>query len=45
MTLIELIVKRGVDAVSALPDGIKRNKEAVAETIENNIRKLIIDEL
>lgn len=45
MTLIELIVKRGVDAVSALPEGIKRNKEAVAETIENNIRKLIIDEM
>jgi hypothetical protein len=45
MTLIELIVKRGVDAVSALPDGIKRNKEAVAETIENNMRKLIIDEM
>ncbi|MCG2738435.1 MAG: HsdR family type I site-specific deoxyribonuclease [Candidatus Methanoperedenaceae archaeon] len=45
MTLIELIVKRGVDAVSALPEGIKRNKEAVAETIENNMRKLIIDEM
>lgn len=45
MTLIELIVKRGVDAVAALPEGIKRNKEAVAETIENNIRKLIIDEM
>ncbi|MCX9085323.1 MAG: HsdR family type I site-specific deoxyribonuclease [Candidatus Methanoperedens sp.] len=44
LTLIELIVKRGVDAVSLLPDGIKQNKEAVAETIENNIRKLIIDE-
>ncbi|MDD5473648.1 MAG: type I restriction endonuclease subunit R [Candidatus Methanoperedens sp.] len=45
MTLIQLIVKRGGDAVKALPDGIKRNKEAVAETIENNIRKLIIDEM
>jgi type I restriction enzyme R subunit len=45
MTLIQLIVKRGVDAVSSLPEGIKRNKEAVAETIENNIRKLIIDEM
>nr|WP_306453625.1 hypothetical protein [Candidatus Methanoperedens nitroreducens] len=43
-TLIELIVKRGADAVAALPEGIKRNKEAVAETIENNMRKLIIDE-
>jgi type I restriction enzyme, R subunit len=27
-----------------LPDSIKHNKEAVAETIENNMRRLIIDE-
>ena len=26
------------------PKGIRKNKEAVAETIENNVRKLIIDE-
>ena len=44
MSLIELIVARGPDAVNGLPDGIKNNKEAVAETIENNVRKLIIDE-
>jgi len=44
MSLIELIVERGADAVKALPDGIRKNKEAVAETIENNVRKLIIDE-
>jgi type I restriction enzyme R subunit len=44
MTLIELIVERGEDVVNALPDGIARNKEAVAETIENNMRRLIIDE-
>ncbi|HJH32146.1 MAG TPA: hypothetical protein C5S50_08240 [Methanosarcinaceae archaeon] len=44
MTLIELIVERGEDAVNALPEGIRRNKEAVAETIENNMRRLIIDE-
>lgn len=44
MSLVELIVKRGADAVDALPDGIKFNPEAVAETIENNVRKLIIDE-
>jgi type I restriction enzyme R subunit len=44
MSLIELIVARGPDAVNGLPDGIKKNKEAVAETIENNVRKLIIDE-
>ena len=30
--------------MKALPEGIRTNKEAVAETIENNVRKLIIDE-
>lgn len=44
MTLIQLIVERGEDAIDALPKGIHQNKEAVAETIENNIRRLIIDE-
>ena len=44
MSLIQLIVERGADAVDALPEGIRKNKEAVAETIENNVRKLIIDE-
>ena len=44
MSLIQLIVERGADAVDALPKGIRKNKEAVAETIENNVRKLIIDE-
>lgn len=45
MTLIELIVERGADAVNALPKGITRNKEATAETIENNMRRLIIDQM
>lgn len=41
--LIELIVKSGIeDAVDKLPNGIKGNKEAVAETIENNVRSKII---
>ena len=44
LSLIQLIVERGVDAVDALPSGIRKNREAVAETIENNVRKLIIDE-
>jgi len=44
MSLIRLIVERGAAAVDALPDGIRKNKEAVAEAIENNVRKLIIDE-
>jgi len=45
LTLIDLIVKRGEGAINALPKGIARNKEAVAETIENNMRRLIIDEM
>lgn len=44
LSLIDLIVDRGADAVDALPESIKGSEEAVAETIENNVRKLIIDE-
>lgn len=44
LSLIQLIVERGAEALEALPKGIRQNKEAVAETIENNVRKLIIDE-
>src|SRR4051812_3217141 len=42
--LIELIVQLGAGAIDKLPTGIKKNPEAVAETIANNMRKLIIDE-
>lgn len=42
--LVELIVERGAGALDTLPDGIKKNKEAAAETIVNNVRKTIIDE-
>lgn len=43
--LVELIVEKGLGAVAEkLPKGIRENPEAMAETIENNIRKLIIDE-
>lgn len=44
LSLIDLVVDRGEDFVKDLPEGIRRNEEAVAETIENNIRKTIIDE-
>jgi type I restriction enzyme R subunit len=43
LTLIELIVERGVDFVEDLPEGIKKNKEAAAEVIENNVRRRIIE--
>lgn len=43
MPLIDIIVKSGIaDAINDMPDGIKGNKEAVAETIENNVRSKII---
>ena len=43
-SLIDLIVERGEDALKKLPNSIKKNKEAMAETIENNLRKVIIEE-
>jgi type I restriction enzyme R subunit len=45
MTLVQLIVERGEAAIEALPEGIRSNPEAMAETIENNVRRLIIDEM
>lgn len=42
--LIELIVEKGADALDSLPEGISGNPEAMAETIENNVRKTIVDE-
>ena len=44
LTLMQLIVERGEEAVDTLPKGIRKSPEAVAETIENNVRRLIIDE-
>jgi type I restriction enzyme R subunit len=45
MTLVDLIVKKGEDALNDLPDAVKHNQDATAETIENNVRRLIIDEM
>ena len=39
--LIELIVEKGSEA---LPENIRSNPEAMAETIENNVRRTIVDE-
>ncbi len=43
-SLVELLVKDGKGAFEILPESIKKNKEAMAETIENNLRKVIIEE-
>ena len=38
-------MKSGIaDAINSLPAGIKSNKDAVAETIANNVRSKIIKE-
>jgi len=45
MGLLELIVKTGIaDAISKQLGGLKGNKNAIAETIENNVRRKIIKE-
>ena len=44
MSLIQLIVERGPDAAAEKIKGVMKTDESVAETIENNVRKLIINE-
>ncbi len=45
MSLIELIVKSGIaEAINAQLGGLKGNRDAIAETIENNVRRKIIKE-
>ncbi len=44
MSLIQLIVERGPDAAAEKIKGVMKTDEAVAEVIENNVRKLIINE-
>lgn len=43
--LLDLIVKTGIaDAIASQLGGLKGNREAIAETIENNVRRKIIQE-
>ena len=45
MGLLELIVKTGIaDAIASQLGGLKGNRNAIAETIENNVRRKIIRE-
>lgn len=39
-----MLVERGPPALDELPEGIRKDEAAMSETIENNIRKVIIDE-
>ena len=46
LPLVQMIVERGgAEAIESLPAGIRRDREGVAETIENNVRRLIVDEM
>jgi type I restriction enzyme R subunit len=43
LSLLDIITSEGiVDAINSLPESIKGSKQAVAETIENNVRQKII---
>lgn len=42
--LVHLIVDHGVGAIEKLPESIRKDPEAAAETIVNNVRKTIVDE-
>ncbi len=45
LSLLEIIKKLGInDAIDTMPEGIKSSEDAVAETIENNVRQKIIRE-
>jgi type I restriction enzyme R subunit len=45
MPLLKLIVKTGIAAaIESLPEGLRGNQEAIAETIENNVRSKIVKE-
>lgn len=45
MSLLDIIVNSGLAAaITSMPEGIKANKEAVAEVIVNNVRKKIFKE-
>ena len=43
MTLVDMLVQSGVSAIDALPDGILDSPTATSETIENNMRRVVMD--
>ncbi len=45
VSLVQLIIERGLDVLKDLPEGISNSQTAMAETIENNLRRVIIDEM
>ena len=43
MTLVELIVEQGSAALDQLPESVRNSEAATAETIENNVRQVIVE--
>lgn len=41
--LVQLLVERGIDTVKDMPSKTKKEQDAVAETIENNVQKEIVE--
>ncbi|PHN04393.1 restriction endonuclease subunit R [Flavilitoribacter nigricans DSM 23189 = NBRC 102662] len=44
LSLVELIVEKGKDGLESLPPRLRNDRDAMSETIENNLRKVIIEE-
>lgn len=44
LSLIQLIIERGPEVLNDLPEGLRGNQKATAETIENNVRRTIVDQ-
>ena len=44
LSLVDLLVEKGKDAIKDLPKNIQSDENAMAETVENNLRRVIIEE-
>ncbi len=44
LSLVQLIIERGPEVLDDLPDGLRGNQAATAETIENNVRRTIVEQ-
>lgn len=45
LTLVEMIVTSGIsDTIGKMPKNMRKNNDTVAETIENNVRRIITEE-
>jgi type I restriction enzyme R subunit len=44
LSLIDLVVNNNGKGLDSLPEDLRNNEEAMAEAIENNVRKTIVDE-